>query len=101
MDQGAHAGCRLAGGNARSEPSQEAGEKKGLSPQAYGSIETGLQGAVSSGSMDEKQGIPILPFPSQREWESWLEEHHADATKGLWLKIAKKDSVACTAAPSW
>jgi uncharacterized protein YdeI (YjbR/CyaY-like superfamily) len=35
--------------------------------------------------------LPVLPFPSQAEWESWLEENHADAA-GLWLKIAKKAS---------
>ena len=42
--------------------------------------------------METKQDIPILPFPSQRAWESWLAEHHADTPKGLWLKIAKKGS---------
>jgi uncharacterized protein YdeI (YjbR/CyaY-like superfamily) len=35
--------------------------------------------------------LPVLPFPSQAEWESWLEDNHADAA-GLWLKIAKKAS---------
>jgi uncharacterized protein YdeI (YjbR/CyaY-like superfamily) len=38
-----------------------------------------------------KQGLPIVAFASQEEWESWLEESHASA-KGLWLKIAKKDA---------
>ncbi|MEA2599320.1 MAG: hypothetical protein QOF89_312 [Acidobacteriota bacterium] len=41
--------------------------------------------------MDEKQGLPILPFASQRQWEKWLDEHHK-TSKGLWLKIAKKDT---------
>ncbi|HYI81184.1 MAG TPA: YdeI/OmpD-associated family protein [Thermoleophilaceae bacterium] len=35
--------------------------------------------------------LPVLPFPSPAEWESWLEQNHADAA-GLWLKIAKKAS---------
>ena len=41
--------------------------------------------------MDEKNGLPILPFASQREWEAWLGEHHR-TSKGLWLKMAKKAS---------
>ena len=41
--------------------------------------------------MDTKQGLPILSFASQKEWETWLAEHHR-MSKGLWLKIAKKDS---------
>ncbi len=39
--------------------------------------------------MDEKQGLPIIPFASAREWEAWLEEHAATA-RGVWLKLAKK-----------
>lgn len=39
--------------------------------------------------MDTKQGLPILPFSSQKDWEGWLDKHH-QASKGLWLKIAKK-----------
>jgi len=38
-----------------------------------------------------KDGLPILPFASTRDWESWLEEHH-DSSAGLWLQIAKKAS---------
>jgi uncharacterized protein YdeI (YjbR/CyaY-like superfamily) len=41
--------------------------------------------------VDLKSGLPIVPFASQRQWEAWLDEHHASA-KGLWLKIAKKDT---------
>jgi len=41
--------------------------------------------------MDAKNGLPILSFVSQGDWETWLEEHH-HTSKGLWLKIAKKDS---------
>ena len=32
-----------------------------------------------------------MSFETQQNWEAWLKEHHAD-TKGLWLKIAKKDT---------
>lgn len=39
--------------------------------------------------------LPILPFASPAEWESWLEENHATAP-GLWLKIAKKASGIAT-----
>jgi uncharacterized protein YdeI (YjbR/CyaY-like superfamily) len=35
--------------------------------------------------------LPMLPFASQAAWETWLEQHHADAP-GLWLQIAKKDT---------
>ena len=45
----------------------------------------------AAAEMDAKQGLPILAFASQEEWERWLEEHHADSP-GLWLKIAKKGS---------
>jgi uncharacterized protein YdeI (YjbR/CyaY-like superfamily) len=41
--------------------------------------------------MDAKNGLPILSFASQKDWETWLNEHHR-TSKGLWLKIAKKDS---------
>ncbi|MGH2356022.1 MAG: YdeI/OmpD-associated family protein [Chloroflexota bacterium] len=41
--------------------------------------------------MDSKQGLPIVPFASQQEWEAWLEAHHA-TSNGLWLKFARKGS---------
>lgn len=41
--------------------------------------------------MEEKQGLPILPFASPKKWETWLGEHHG-TSKGVWLKIAKKDT---------
>ena len=41
--------------------------------------------------MEEKQGLPILPFASPAAWEAWLAEHHK-VSKGLWLKLAKKES---------
>lgn len=34
---------------------------------------------------------PIMPFASEADWETWLEEHHTTAP-GLWLKLAKKES---------
>jgi uncharacterized protein YdeI (YjbR/CyaY-like superfamily) len=34
---------------------------------------------------------PTIPFASQREWERWLEAHHA-TSKAVWVKIAKKAS---------
>jgi len=35
--------------------------------------------------------LPIIPFPSQDAWETWLEKEHASSA-GLWIKIAKKAS---------
>jgi uncharacterized protein YdeI (YjbR/CyaY-like superfamily) len=35
--------------------------------------------------------IPIMSFETQQDWEAWLEENHAE-TKGIWLKIAKKEA---------
>ncbi len=40
--------------------------------------------------MDTKQGLPVLAFDSQKKWEQWLGKNH-QTSKGLWLKIAKKD----------
>lgn len=34
--------------------------------------------------------LPILHFQDEGEWEKWLSVHYS--SKGLWLKIAKKDS---------
>ena len=38
--------------------------------------------------------LPILPFADGDEWETWLVANAA--SKGLWLKIAKKDSGIAT-----
>jgi uncharacterized protein YdeI (YjbR/CyaY-like superfamily) len=35
--------------------------------------------------------LPILPFETQQNWETWLKENHADS-KGVWLKLAKKEA---------
>ena len=32
-----------------------------------------------------------MSFETQQDWETWLIEHHTD-TKGIWLKIAKKEA---------
>jgi uncharacterized protein YdeI (YjbR/CyaY-like superfamily) len=37
----------------------------------------------------------VLEFPSDADWETWLEEHHG-TSHGVWLKIAKKGSGATT-----
>ncbi|HEX2252940.1 MAG TPA: YdeI/OmpD-associated family protein [Thermoanaerobaculia bacterium] len=39
--------------------------------------------------------MPLLAFPSQKEWDLWLEANHARAA-GLWMKIAKKASGVAT-----
>jgi uncharacterized protein YdeI (YjbR/CyaY-like superfamily) len=41
--------------------------------------------------LDTKQDLPIISFASQQEWAAWLAAQPA-ASRGLWLKIAKKDS---------
>ena len=41
--------------------------------------------------MDEHKGLPILAFASQDAWAEWLDINGA-ASKGLWLKLAKKGS---------
>jgi uncharacterized protein YdeI (YjbR/CyaY-like superfamily) len=38
---------------------------------------------------EERAEAPVLTFAAQREWERWLDEHHADAD-AVWLKLAKK-----------
>jgi uncharacterized protein YdeI (YjbR/CyaY-like superfamily) len=45
--------------------------------------------------VESKQDLPIVAFATQAEWEAWLAAHHA-ADKGVWLKIAKKDTGAAT-----
>ena len=41
--------------------------------------------------MKAKQELPIVPFASEKAWETWLEKHHADSP-GVWVKLAKLDS---------
>ncbi|MDQ4019462.1 MAG: YdeI/OmpD-associated family protein [Actinomycetota bacterium] len=35
--------------------------------------------------------LPVELFPTQANWEAWLEEHHA-SVPGVWVKFAKKGS---------
>lgn len=35
--------------------------------------------------------LPIVPFESQRAWETWLSANHA-SSRGVWLKLAKKSA---------
>ena len=41
--------------------------------------------------MPPKDSLPILSFKSPDLWEKWLAKNHA-SSKGVWLKIFKKDS---------
>jgi uncharacterized protein YdeI (YjbR/CyaY-like superfamily) len=41
--------------------------------------------------MKNTNDLPVIRFEGARDWEAWLDEHHVDA-KGIWLKIAKKES---------
>lgn len=34
---------------------------------------------------------PIILFKTQKDWEAWLDEHHASSS-GVWLQLAKKAS---------
>jgi uncharacterized protein YdeI (YjbR/CyaY-like superfamily) len=45
--------------------------------------------------MEERRGLPVIPFADTEEWERWLHEHHESAP-GLWLKLAKKGSAAAS-----
>ena len=45
---------------------------------------------------DSRAGLPILPFESGAALESWLAAQAPDH-KGIWLKLAKKDSGVPTA----
>jgi uncharacterized protein YdeI (YjbR/CyaY-like superfamily) len=39
--------------------------------------------------MGEKDGLPIVTFPSREAWAAWLDEHHTDSA-GVWLAVPKK-----------
>jgi uncharacterized protein YdeI (YjbR/CyaY-like superfamily) len=39
--------------------------------------------------MKNANDLLVLPFDTWQDWEAWLKEHHT-ATKGVWLKLAKK-----------
>ena len=42
-----------------------------------------------------KDGKPVLAFPSQDDWEAWLDAEHA-TSDGVWVKFAKKSSGVVT-----
>lgn len=48
-----------------------------------------MKDTADSDQPHQRDTLPILAFATEREWEAWLEAHHAD-TPGLWLKLAKK-----------
>ena len=39
--------------------------------------------------------LPILAFSSEKKWQQWIAKNQSDS-KGLWIKIAKKDSGIAT-----
>ena len=41
--------------------------------------------------MQNANGLPIMSFETQQDWDAWLTEHHT-GTVGIWLKIAKKET---------
>ncbi|MGF1472558.1 MAG: YdeI family protein [Rubrobacteraceae bacterium] len=41
--------------------------------------------------MATRPDLPIIPFASPGDWQSWLADNH-DSSDGLWMKIAKKKS---------
>lgn len=41
--------------------------------------------------MAADDGFPTISCASPAEWETWLEDHHAESP-GVWIKMAKKDS---------
>jgi uncharacterized protein YdeI (YjbR/CyaY-like superfamily) len=46
-------------------------------------------GKRAAGAPDQKQGLAVMAFASQAEWETWLARNHAKSA-GLWIKFAKK-----------
>ncbi len=39
--------------------------------------------------MKKPDNLPILPFTTVQDWETWLKENHTRTT-GIWIKFAKK-----------
>jgi len=42
--------------------------------------------------MKNSDNLEVISFETQQDLEAWLKEHHTD-TKGIWLKIAKKEAL--------
>ena len=41
--------------------------------------------------MESKINMPVISFQTAKEWHTWLSKN-AQISKGVWLKIFKKDS---------
>lgn len=41
--------------------------------------------------MESKTDLPITAFKSAKDWSSWLQKESL-RSKGIWMKISKKDS---------
>lgn len=41
--------------------------------------------------MADKNILPVIAFQSAKEWRDWLQKN-SEASKGIWMKISKKDS---------
>jgi uncharacterized protein YdeI (YjbR/CyaY-like superfamily) len=44
--------------------------------------------------MKSADDLPVMAFETQRDWEAWLEEHHAD-TPGILTCYPKCDQALC------
>lgn len=42
--------------------------------------------------METHKDLPVVRFESLRDWIMWLEKNHDSTPKGVWMKIAKKNS---------
>jgi uncharacterized protein YdeI (YjbR/CyaY-like superfamily) len=49
----------------------------------------------SGSAAGARPDLPILECASEADWEQWLEDHHA-ASRGVWLKFAKRGASATT-----
>jgi uncharacterized protein YdeI (YjbR/CyaY-like superfamily) len=45
--------------------------------------------------MESKANMPVIAFRSAKEWRTWLSKN-SQVSVGVWLKIAKKDSIEKT-----
>jgi uncharacterized protein YdeI (YjbR/CyaY-like superfamily) len=50
---------------------------------------------VGDGETHPKDGLPVIAFATEADWEAWLMANHG-TSKGLWIKIAKKASGVTT-----
>jgi uncharacterized protein YdeI (YjbR/CyaY-like superfamily) len=48
---------------------------------------------VSTAVNEARGGLPVIAFASAADWSTWLSQQ-AGASKGLWLKLAKKSAKA-------